>query len=111
MPVGGPNPTEGDVSLQGITDMKATIVALGGEIDPSVPNRAIATSAMIGSTTMSQQRLAAQPPGSLLSVKNGLTTGVQTLSRARVSRSTTRGCARPTASRPARPASATSPRR
>src|SRR5687767_1633896 len=37
----GPKPAEGDVSLQGITDMKATIVALGGDIDPSVPNREI----------------------------------------------------------------------
>ena len=57
----GPKPAEGDVSLQGITDMKATIVALGGDIDPSVPNREIATNAMMGSTTMSKKRLVRSP--------------------------------------------------
>jgi hypothetical protein len=74
----GPTPAEGDVSLQGITDMRATIVALGGEVDATVPNRAIATQALIGSTSMSKKRLL-RSPHSLASVQNGLTTGVETL--------------------------------
>ena len=76
----GPKPAEGDVSLQSITDMKATIVSLGGDIDPSVPNREIATNALMGSTSMSKKRLV-RSPNSLLSVKNGLDTGVETLKR------------------------------
>lgn len=76
----GPKPAEGDVSLQGITDMKATIVALGGDIDPSVPNREIATQALIGSTSMSKKRLT-RSPNSLRSVRDGLDTGVETLRR------------------------------
>ncbi len=76
----GPKPAEGDVSLQSITDMRATIAALGGDIDPSVPNREIATNALVGSTTMSKKRLV-RSPNSLLSVKDGFATGVETLRR------------------------------
>ncbi|MBK7864517.1 MAG: DUF1501 domain-containing protein [Archangiaceae bacterium] len=76
----GPKPSEGDVSLQGITDMKATIVALGGDLDPSVPKREIATTALLGSTSMSRKRLT-RSPNSLRSVKDGLDTGVETLKR------------------------------
>lgn len=76
----GPAPAEGDVSLQSITDMRATIVALGGDIDPSVPNREIATNAMVASTAMSRKRLI-RSPNSLRSVKDGLDTGVETLRR------------------------------
>jgi len=76
----GPKPAEGDVSLQTITDMRATIAALGGDIDPSVPNREIATNALLGSTTMSKKRLV-RSPNSLRSVKDGLDTGVETLRR------------------------------
>ena len=76
----GPAPAEGDVSLQAITDMRATIVALGGDLDPSVPNREIATNALLGSTTMSRKRLV-RSPNSLRSVRDGLDTGVETLRR------------------------------
>ncbi|MBL8955598.1 MAG: DUF1501 domain-containing protein [Myxococcaceae bacterium] len=76
----GPKPAEGDVSMQTITDMRATIAALGGDIDPSVPNREIATNALVASTTMSKKRLV-RSPNSLLSVKDGLATGVETLRR------------------------------
>ena len=74
----GPKPAEDGVSLQGITDMKATIVALGGDLDPTVPNREIATNALVGSTFMSKKRLF-RSPNSLRSVKEGLDTGVETL--------------------------------
>ncbi len=75
----GTHPAEGDVSLQGITDMKATVVALGGSVgDPTVPNRNIATEAMVGSGAMSKKRIL-RSPKSLVTVKNGFTTGVDTL--------------------------------
>lgn len=75
----GPRPAEGDVSLQGITDMKATIVALGGSVgDPTVPNRNIATEAMVGSSTMSKRGLT-RSPKSLRTVNDGFTTGVDAL--------------------------------
>jgi hypothetical protein len=74
----GTGPTEGDVSLQGITDMKATLITLGVPLDPSVPDRKIATNAMLGATTMSHKRLL-RSPSSLRSVKDGLTTGVSAL--------------------------------
>ncbi len=75
----GPRPAEGDVSLQGITDMKATIVALGGSIgDPTVPNRTIATEAMVGSSTMSKRGLL-RSPKSLRTVNDGFVTGVDAL--------------------------------
>ncbi len=75
----GPRPAEGDVSLQGITDMKATIVALGGSIgDPTVPNRKIATEAMVGSSTMSKRGLL-RSPKSLRTVNDGFVTGVDAL--------------------------------
>ncbi len=75
----GPRPAEGDVSLQGITDMKATIVALGGSVgDPSVPNRNIATEAMVGSSTMSRRGLL-RSPKSLRTVNDGFVTGVDAL--------------------------------
>lgn len=75
----GPRPAEGDVSLQGITDMKATVVALGGSIgDPTVPNRNIATEAMVGSTTMSKRGLL-RSPKSLRTVNDGFVTGVDAL--------------------------------
>jgi len=75
----GPRPAEGDVSLQGITDMKATIVALGGSVgDPTVPNRNIATEAMVGSSTMSKRGLL-RSPKSLRTVNDGFVTGVDAL--------------------------------
>ena len=78
MPAGN-HPAEGDVSLQGITDMKATVVALGGSVgDPTVPNRAIATEAMVGSDAMSKKRML-RSPKSLVTVRDGFTTGVDTL--------------------------------
>lgn len=74
----GPRPAEGGVSLQGITDMRATIVALGGALDPSVPNRNIATEAMARASLMSRKRLL-RSPHSLRSVGDGYTTGVEAL--------------------------------
>jgi hypothetical protein len=75
----GPRTAEGDVSLQGITDMKATIVALGGAVgDATVPNRAIATEAMAGSSVMSRRRLL-RSPKSLRTVNDGFVTGVEAL--------------------------------
>lgn len=75
----GPRPAEGDVSLQGITDMKATVVALGGGVgDPTVPDRTIATEAMVGSDAMSQRRIL-RSPKSLRTVSDGFTTGVDAL--------------------------------
>lgn len=75
----GPRPAEGDVSLQGITDMKATIVALGGSVgDPTVPNRNIATEAMVGSSTMSKRGIL-RSPKSLRTVNDGYITGVDAL--------------------------------
>jgi hypothetical protein len=80
MPAGN-HPAEGDVSLQGITDMKATVVALGGSVgDPTVPDRAIATEAMASSDTMSARRIK-RSPKSLLTVKDGFTTGVDALKK------------------------------
>lgn len=72
--------TEGDVSLQGITDMKATLVALGAEIDASVPKRTISTQAMAAAQAMSKKKLL-RSPGTLRSMTDGLNTGVETLKK------------------------------
>lgn len=80
MPAGA-RPAEQGVSLQAITDMRATIVALGGAIgDPTVPNRTIATEAMLASDMMSKRGLT-RSPNSLGSVKNGFVTGVEALKK------------------------------
>jgi hypothetical protein len=77
----GDHPAEGTVSLQGITDMRATIVALGGDVgDPSVPKRTIATSAMASANVMSASRLL-RSPHNLQSVGDGYTTGVDALKK------------------------------
>ena len=77
----GPHPAEGDVSMQSITDMRATIVALGGDVgDPSVPKRTIATDALSNANTMSNRRLL-RSPNNLRSVSDGFTTGVAALKK------------------------------
>jgi hypothetical protein len=77
----GARPAEGDVSFQGITDMRATIVALGGAVgDPTVPDRKIATEAMSGSGTMSRKRIL-RSPNSLRTVNDGFVTGIDALKK------------------------------
>ncbi len=77
----GPHPAEGDVSLQSITDMRATIVALGGDVgDPSVPKRTIATDALANANLMSNRRLL-RSPNNLRSVGDGYITGVAALKK------------------------------
>jgi hypothetical protein len=76
----GPRPSESGVSLQAITDMRATIVALGGALDPTVPNRNIATEALSRAELMSKKRLL-RSPNSLRSVTDGYTTGVDALKK------------------------------
>ena len=79
MPAGA-RPSENGVSLQAITDMRATIVALGGAADPTVPNRNIATDALAHAQDMSRRRLL-RSPKSLRSVGDGYTTGVEALKK------------------------------
>ncbi|MBX7100096.1 MAG: DUF1501 domain-containing protein [Myxococcaceae bacterium] len=80
MPAGA-RPAEGGVSLQTISDMRATIVALGGAVgDPTVPDRAIATDVMAGSDMMSARRLK-RSPRSLRSVADGFSTGIDALKK------------------------------
>jgi hypothetical protein len=77
----GPHPAEGTVSLQSITDMRATIVALGGDVgDPSVPKRTIATAALGNANVMSTSRLL-RSPNNLRSVGDGYVTGVDALKK------------------------------
>lgn len=76
----GPTTPEGGVSLQRITDMRATIAALGGAQDPTIPDRDIAAKALIGAEAMSQNAYAASPK-SLTSVREGLKASIETLQK------------------------------
>lgn len=72
----GPAPAEGGVSLQVITDMKSTINTLsGGTTDPTVPNRAIAASALTADQNMGGPQFAANP-NSLAMLKSGYAAGI-----------------------------------
>lgn len=76
----GPRTAESGVSLQTITDMKATIAALGGATDPTIPDRAIGANAITASQTMSQ-RLYANSPGMLTQLNEGYQAGIATLQK------------------------------
>ena len=68
----------GGVSLQRIVDMRATLIALGAPLDPSVPRRDIALQAMLGSQRLSRRTLATSPHG-LRSVTDGYQASLATL--------------------------------
>jgi Protein of unknown function (DUF1501) len=73
----GPRPTEGDVSLQQVNDVAATIAALGGA-DPLGLSRDVGASALAGSQAMSRGLIAGSPK-MLTSYKEGIAAGVDTL--------------------------------
>jgi hypothetical protein len=74
-----PGGTVGGVSFQTITDMQATIDALGGGApDPRVPDRTIALSGVTNAQGMSQNHLDGSPQ-SLESLKNGYDAAINTL--------------------------------
>jgi hypothetical protein len=76
----GPRAMESGVSLQTITDMKATITALGGFSDPTVPDRAIAAAGISAAQKMSDQHMA-KSPGMLTQLDEGYQAGIQTLTK------------------------------
>lgn len=59
--VPGPRPVESGVSLQVITDMRSTIEALGGSLDPTVPQRGVAEKSLTAAYTMSASTLFTSP--------------------------------------------------
>lgn len=74
-------PTEGGVSWQTISNMDATIRALGGgNPDPKIPARNVAAAGIAASETMSGNRLASNGK-SLVTMKNGYDTAVETLKK------------------------------
>jgi hypothetical protein len=76
----GNNAAVAGVSLQTITDMSATIAALGGVNDPRVPARAIAAPSLIAARTMSQSVLAGSQK-SLVTVSEGYDASIATLQK------------------------------
>lgn len=68
------------VSLQRITDMGSTIAALGGLTNPTIPDREIASKALIGSREMSRRELQASPV-SLRTVDQGFPAVIDTLQK------------------------------
>jgi hypothetical protein len=76
----GPKTAESGVSLQTITDMKATIAALGGANDATIPDRTIGANAITASKVMST-RISAQSPGMLTQLNEGYAAGIATLQK------------------------------
>lgn len=76
----GPRAAESGVSLQTITDMRATIAALGGANDATIPDRAIGANAITASKTMSE-RIRGNSPGMLTQLNEGYIAGVSTLQK------------------------------
>jgi len=76
----GPRAAESGVSLQVITDMRATIAALGGATDPTIPDRTVGANALIASKAMSE-RLRATSPGMLTQLNEGYAAGITTLQK------------------------------
>lgn len=76
----GPRAVESGVSLQTITDMRATIAALGGATDPTIPDRAIGAKAITASQTMSE-RVRVNSPGMLTQLQDGYNAGIATLQK------------------------------
>jgi hypothetical protein len=74
----GPRMAESGVTLQTITDMKATIAALGGANDSTIPDRTIAANGLTASQTMSG-RLTAASPVMLTDLSAGYAAGIDTL--------------------------------
>jgi hypothetical protein len=76
----GPRTAEAGVSLQVITDMRATIAALGGANDPTIPDRTIGANAITASKAMSE-RLRGNSPGMLTQLNEGYQAGIATLQK------------------------------
>ena len=75
----GPRDAEGGVSYQPINDMGSTIRALGGgDPDPKLPARNVASEAIVRATAMSGGAMG-RNPGSLVAFKDGYATAVDTL--------------------------------
>lgn len=75
----GPRGTVGSVSLQQVTDMQATIDALGGGApDPTMPRRELAAKGVMASRDMSGPPLEGNPE-SLATVREGYDVAVTTL--------------------------------
>jgi Protein of unknown function (DUF1501) len=78
--VPGAKPAEGAVSLQVITDMSSTIAALGGAVDPTIPDRAIAANGLLAARNMSARAVAGSPR-MLTSMTEGYAAGIETLQK------------------------------
>jgi hypothetical protein len=79
--IAGPQGVVGGVSLQIITDMKATLDALGASaVDPNKPKREIAAPGVAAAQVMSMPQLDTNK-SSLASVRNGLTAAIDTLKK------------------------------
>src|SRR5258705_5896711 len=76
----GPKTAESGVSLQTITDMKATIAALGGATDATIPDRTVGARSISAAQVMSQ-RLVATSPGMLTQLNEGYNAGIATLQK------------------------------
>jgi hypothetical protein len=78
--VPGAKPAEGSVSLQTITDMSATIAALGGATDPTIPDRAIAANGLLAAKNMSVREVTTSPR-MLTSMTEGYAAGIEVLQK------------------------------
>ena len=76
----GPAPAVNGTTLQQINDIQATIDALSGTGDATVPDRTLATKGIGASQTMSKARLTASPKG-LTALGAGYGAAVDTLSK------------------------------
>lgn len=76
----GPRTVESGVSLQVITDMRATIAALGGATDATIPDRTVGANAITASKLMSE-RLRGNSPGMLTQLNEGYGAGIATLQK------------------------------
>jgi hypothetical protein len=76
----GPKAAESGVSLQTITDMRATIAALGGATDATIPDRTVGANAITASKTMSARSFA-KSTGMLTQLSEGYTAGIATLQK------------------------------
>lgn len=76
----GPRAAENGVTLQTITDMRATIAALGGATDPTIPDRTIGAKAIAASQQMSE-RIRGNSPAMLTQLHEGYNAGIATLQK------------------------------
>jgi hypothetical protein len=76
----GPQMAQAGISYQRIIDFKATIAALGGGNDPTIPDRNI-MARILGTTQAMSQPVLKASPNSLATVQDGYTTAIDVLKK------------------------------